>query len=184
MSVPDTADMSRGDVPRDAYGRPYTYEYLGQTLPTFSGQLVGGDVFSSSDLSGKWTVIEIWGLWCHDSMNDAPYAAALSTALAQDPAVDFMSIHTPQSADHIDSAYKSYSSVAAYFADKGYSYPTLVDTDASLRDSLKIRWTPSYILVAPDLSVQAFRTGLADADGEPVKDFVRQISDIRGIWTP
>jgi thiol-disulfide isomerase/thioredoxin len=184
MSVPDTADMSRGDVPRDDYGRPYTYEYLGQTLPAFSGPLVNGDIFTSSDLSGKWTVIEVWGLWCHDSMTDAPYAAALSTALAQDPALNFMSIHTPQSADHIDRAYKSYGSVGAYFSDKGYSYPTVVDTDASLRDILKIRWTPTYILVAPDLSVQAFRTGLADADGEPVKDFVRQISDIRGAWTP
>jgi len=184
MSVPDTADMSRGDVPRDDYGRPYTYEYLGQALPAFSGPLVDGGTFASSDLSGKWTVIEVWGLWCHDSMNDAPYAAALSIALAQDPALDFMSIHTPQSADHIDRAYKSYGSVGAYFADKGYSYPTVVDTDATLRDLLKIRWTPTYILVAPDLSVQAFRTGLADAKGEPVKDFVQQISDIRGSWTP
>lgn len=184
ISVPDTADMSRGDVPRDDYGRPYTYEHLGQTLPAFSGPLVDGGTFSSSDLSGKWTVIEVWGLWCHDSMNDSPYAAALSTALAQDPALDFMSIHTPQSADHIDKAYKSYGSVSAYFADKGYSYPTVVDANASIRDILKIRWTPTYILVAPDLSVQAFRTGLADAKGEPVKDFVRQMSDIRGQWTP
>lgn len=184
MSVPDTADMSRGDVPRDDYGRPYTYEYLGQTLPAFSGTLADGQSFTSSALSSEWTIIEIWGLWCHDSMNDAPYAAALSTALASDPTISFMSIHTPQNETRADQAYKSYGSVSAYFESKGYSYPTVIDADASIRDTLKVRWTPTYILVAPDLSVQAFRTGLADADGESVKDFVQQISDIRRAWTP
>ena len=182
MSVPDGADLSRDDVPRDPDGRPYTHKNLGERLPAFAGETADGGAFTSTELEGKWTVIEIWGLWCHDSMNDAPYAAALSTALAQDPSVSFMSIHTPQKAERADDAYASYGSVAAYFDDKGYSFTTVVDTDASIREALNIRWTPTYLLVAPDLSVQAFRTGLSDAEGEPVKDFVRQISQIRGTW--
>lgn len=181
MSVPPTADMSRGDVPRDDYGRPYTYEYLGQRLPAFSGPLADGGTFSSIALEGKWTVIEVWGLWCHDSMTDAPYAAALSTALAQDPDVDFITIHTPQNAQNIRT-YGKHGSVAAFFDEKGYRYRTLIDTDASVRDTLKIRWTPSYLVIAPDMTVQAFRTGLADADGEPVKDFVREIANVRAAW--
>jgi len=182
MSVPGDADLSRDDTPRDPDGRPYTHKNLGERLPAFAGETADGGAFTSAELEGKWTVIEIWGLWCHDSMNDAPYAAALSTALAQDPAVSFMSIHTPQKAERADDAYASYGSVAAYFDDKGYSFTTVVDTDASIREALNIRWTPTYLLVAPDLSVQAFRTGLSDAEGEPVKDFVRQVSQIRGTW--
>lgn len=182
MSVPDTADLSRGDVPRDGYGRPYTYEGLGARLPAFTGILADGTPFDSASLEGRWTVIKVWGIWCHDSMNDAPYAAALSTALAQDSDIDFISIHTPQNAALASKATKSYASVSAWFEAKGYSFPTVVDADASLRDTLKIRWTPSYLIVSPDSTVQAFRTGLVDAEGEPVKDFVRQITHLRADW--
>ncbi|MEM8615945.1 MAG: TlpA disulfide reductase family protein [Pseudomonadota bacterium] len=184
MGIPETADMSRGDVPRDDYGRPYTYEGLGAPLPLLTGTLADGTPFDSASLEGRWTVIEVWGIWCHDSMNDAPYAAALNTALAQDPSVDFMTIHTPQNAARADKATKSYTSVGAWFEAKGYSFPTVVDADASLRDTLNIRWTPSYLVIAPDRTVQAFRTGLADAGGDPVKDFVRDIAALRAADEP
>ena len=181
--IPATADLSRGDVPRDDYGRPYTYEGLGEALPDFTGELSNGMSFSSSLLEGRWTVIEVWGIWCHDSRNDAPYAAALSRALAQDPDVDFMSIHTPQNADRADKAYRNYGSVSAWFDEKGWSFPTLVDADASIREALRIRWTPTYLVIAPDLTVQGFRTGLADAGDMAVKDFVRDISETKRGWT-
>jgi len=180
--APETADLSRGDVPRDDYGRPYTYEGLGEALPEFMGELSNGSSFSSPLLEGRWTVIEVWGIWCHDSRNDAPYAAALSRALAQDPELDFMSIHTPQNASRADKAYRNYGSVSAWFDEKGWSFPTLVDTDASIRETLRIRWTPTYLVVAPDLTVQGFRTGLADAGDMAVKDFVRNISETRRAW--
>lgn len=181
--IPDTADLSRGDVPRDDYGRPYTYEGLGETLPAFTGEMASGASFSSTLLEGRWTVIEVWGIWCHDSRNDATYAAALSRALAQDPDVDFMSIHTPPNADHVDIAYRNYDSVSAWFDEKGWSFPTVVDVDASIRDLLRIRWTPTYLVVAPDLTVQGFRTGLADAGDLAVKEFVKDIAETRRDWS-
>ena len=180
--APDTADLSRGDVPRDSYGRPYTYEGLGEPLPAFSGELASGASFSSTLLEGRWTVIEVWGIWCHDSRNDAPYAAALSRALEQDAGVDFMSIHTPHTRDHLDKAYRGYDSVSAWFEEQGWSIPTVVDTDASIRETLRIRWTPTYLVIAPDLTVQGFRTGLADAGDMAVKDFVQDIAETRADW--
>lgn len=180
--VPSEADTSRGDVPRDAYGRPFTYEGLGEALPAFSGSMADGTSFSTADLEGRWTVIEVWGIWCHDSRNDAPYAAALSTALGQDPDVDFMSIHTPHRANRADKALRGYSSVSAWFDEQGWSFPTVVDTDASIRELLRIRWTPTYLVIAPDLSVQGFRTSLADAGDMAVKDFVQAISETRQAW--
>ena len=179
IAIPEGAKRRADGVPRDSAGRPYSYEGLGQTLPAFSGQLADGGTFHSADLAGRWTVIEVWGLWCHDSRNDLPYAAALSRALAQDPDVDFMTIHTPQSAAEAGRATGKYASVAAYFDSAGYRFRTVLDGDASLREQLQIRWTPSYLVVGPDLTVRAFRTNLADAPGEPVKDFVREISALR-----
>ncbi len=181
-TIPDTADLSRGDVPRDDYGRPYTYEGLGEKLPAFFGETTDEKSFSSAALEGQWTVIEVWGIWCHDSRRDAEYAAALSRALAQDPDVTFMSIHTPQNAENKHLALRNYDSVAAWFEEKGWSFLTVVDHDASIRETLKIRWTPTYLLVAPDLTVQGFRTGLADAGDDAVKEFVRDIARTRGEW--
>ena len=183
MHAPASADLSRGDVPRDDYGRPYTYEGLGEALPDFSGELASGASFASSLLEGRWTVIEVWGIWCHDSRNDAPYAAALSRAIAQDPDLNFMSIHTPQNAQSTRKAYRGYSSVSAWFEEQGWAFPTLVDQDASIRELLRIRWTPTYLVIAPDLTVQGFRTGLADAGDMAVKDFVQDIAATRANWT-
>ena len=180
--IPATVDLSRDDVPRDDYGRPFTYEGLGEKLPPLAATMVDGASFTTDQLAGKWTVIEIWGIWCHDSRNDAPYAAALSTALEQDPDVSFMSIHTPQNAGRADKALRGYESVPAWFEEKGWSFPTVFDADASLREQLRIGWTPTYLVVAPDLTVQGFRTGLADAGDHAVKDFVQAINATRRDW--
>ena len=59
---------------------------------------------------------------------------------------------------------------------------TVIDEDASIREALKIRWTPTYLLVAPDLTVQGFRTGLADAGDDAVKTFVQDIALTRADW--
>ena len=183
VEIPATADLSRGDVPRDGYGRPYTYEGLGEPLPSFTGPLVSGASFSTAVLEGRWTVIEVWGIWCHDSRNDAPYAAELAKALALDPDVDFMSVHTPQNRERADKAMRSYDSVADWFDEKGWSFPTVVDADASIREALRVRWTPTYLVIAPDLTVQGFRTGLKDAGDTAVEDFVADIADTRADWS-
>lgn len=182
--VPASAETEPDDVPRDEYGRPFDYDYLGEPLPAFSGPMNGGATFDSSALEGQWTVIDVWGLWCSDCMADAKYVAALASAIAQDPDLHFLSIHTPPSAARADEAYGRYGSVEAYFEEKGYSYPTVIDTNASIRDALEIAWTPSYLLVAPDLTVQGFRSELSAADGEPVKDFIRDIARVKAAYTP
>jgi hypothetical protein len=184
MSVPTTADLSRGDVPRDEYGRPYTYEYLGQALPDFSGQLTTGEIFDSAQLEGQWTIIRVWGLWCHDSRGELEQAAQLSDALSASPGdeIGFMSIHVPQNADRADYATRNYQSVGAFFEEAGYLYPTVIDADARLRTVLKIRWTPSYLVIAPDRTVQGFRTSLADAGEDGVEQFVQDIQKTRRIW--
>ncbi|MEO0608764.1 MAG: redoxin domain-containing protein, partial [Pseudomonadota bacterium] len=183
LPVPDHADLSRGDVPRDDYGRPFTYEGLGEPLPDFGGELSNQTSFASSALHGQWTVIQVWGIWCHDSRNDAEYAAALAHAIGQDPDLHFMTIHTPQNETRTRQAFRGYGSVSAWFEEKGWTSPTLIDADASIRQKLRIRWTPTYLVVAPDLTVQGFRTSLADAGDMAVKDFLQNVAETRQAWT-
>jgi len=165
-------------MPSDADGRPRGYRLLDKPLPEFRAERLDGATFESSEID-TWTVVDVWGIWCSDCMADAPYAAALARAIAQDPGLDFLSIHTPPSAARADEAYGRYGSVEAYFEEKGYRYPTIVDTDARLRSLLSIDWTPSYLLVSPDGIVRGFRTDLSKGQGTPVKDFLADIAEVR-----
>ncbi|MBU2606389.1 MAG: redoxin domain-containing protein [Alphaproteobacteria bacterium] len=176
-----TEEDSEKDVIGDAHDRPIEYGLLGQPLPHFTATMADGQAFDSSVLN-RWMVIQVWGVWCGDSKRDAPYAAALATAIEQDPDLYFLSIHVPQNAESTsdEDMYGTYGSVEGFFAEEGHSYPTVLDTDASIRDLLKITWTPSYILISPDGVVRGFRTDLSVADGEPVKDFLKEVARVKG----
>jgi thiol-disulfide isomerase/thioredoxin len=180
--LPASPDPAIDDgIVHDGHDRPLEYELLGQKFPQFTATMSDGQDFDSSVLN-RWMVIQVWGVWCGDSMRDAPYAAALATAIEQDPDLYFLSIHVPQNTETTsdEEMYDTYGSVEAYFENKGYSYPTVIDSDASIRDLLKITWTPSYILISPDGVVRGFRTDLSVAGGEPVKDFLKEVARVKG----
>ena len=103
------------------------------------------------------------------------------TAIGQDPDLDFVSIHVPASAARTtpEEMYKKYGSVDAYFAEKGYAFPVVIDPDTSLRSALKIGWTPSYLLVSPEGIVMGYRSEFSAAKGEPVKDFLKDIARVK-----
>ena len=179
---PEGAADTKGDgVYRDGYGRPFQYALLGQKLPEFTAPTSEGGTFSSSDIS-RWTVIDVWGAWCSDCVADGPYVDALARAIAQDPDLDFVSIHVPANANRAtpEELYGKYGSLEAYFASAGYTLPPVVlDTDASLRRQLQISWTPSYLLVSPDGVVRGFRTDLRVIEDQPVKTFIQDIAEVR-----
>jgi thiol-disulfide isomerase/thioredoxin len=180
-AAPEGARDIRGDgVLRDADERPFSHALLGERLPSLKVPLNSGRTMDLS-VPGKWTVVDVWGIWCSDCMNDAPYADALSRAIAQDPDLAFVSVHVPASKTRItpQEMFGKYGSVESYMKEKGYIYPVVIDVDATKREALKIAWTPTYLLVSPDGVVRGFRTDLSVAEGEPVKDFMRDIARVR-----
>lgn len=174
---PATADTD-GDTPRDGDGRPYHYAHLGAALPAFSGPLETGGDFDSAGID-QWTIIRVWGTWCGDSRKDADFAAAIADAAGEDASISFVSVHTVPSAKHADVGYGRFSSVTDYFESAGHSYPTVIDADATIRDALAVRWTPSYLVVSPDGIVRGFRTDLTVAGEAPVEDFLDDITRLR-----
>jgi thiol-disulfide isomerase/thioredoxin len=164
----------------DADGRPFGYALLGMQLPPIDSHFLDGSPFNSKMID-RWTIIDVWGIWCGDCMADAPFAAELSEAISKMPDLAFLSIHVPASAIRAteDDMFGKYGSVDAYFKHKGYSYPTIVDTDASLRAALKISWTPSYLLVSPDGYVRGFRTDLSVTGEDAVARFLNQIKAVQ-----
>lgn len=169
----------------DADGRPFGYTLLGKQLPPINAFFLDGSPFSNKMID-RWTIIDVWGIWCGDCIADAPFAADLSKAISKTPDLAFLSIHVPASAIRAteDDMFGKYGSVDAYFKHKGYSYPTIVDTDASLRAALKISWTPSYLLVSPDGYVRGFRTDLSVTGDDAVARFLSQIKAVQEDLTP
>lgn len=178
---PEGAADSKGDgVYRDDYGRPFQYALLGEKLPEFTAPTADGGTFSSADID-RWTVMDVWGAWCGDCVADAPYADALQRAVAQDPDLDFMTLHVPASRARAtpEEMFGKYGSLDAYFGAMGFTLPTALDTDGSLRETLKISWTPTYLLISPDGVVRGFRTDLSVDDDQPVKTFLQDVAEVK-----
>ncbi|MEL7128955.1 MAG: TlpA disulfide reductase family protein [Pseudomonadota bacterium] len=185
-ALPVGAEDRRDDgVLRDESGRPVTHRLLGKILPTFEAPKVGGGTIRSLDLEGRWTVMVVWGVWCHDSRNDMDNIAAIATHYESDDAVDFISVHVPQNKETLDKMYRNYRSVAGFFDDRGVSFATALDETADLRASLQIDWTPTYLLIGPDLTVKGFRTDLSKGGETAVADFIGAVdARVAHVETP
>lgn len=173
---------SRGDgVLRDSNGRPFRYRLLGQVLPDFTAPTSEGGDFSPSRID-RWTILAVWGAWCGDCVADGPHKQALFRAVSADPDLDFVSIHVPASRHRAgpEEMFGRYGSLQAYFRAAGYEIPSIVlDQDGSLRETLQIDWTPTYLLVSPDGVVRGFRTDLSAAGADPVSNFLADIAQVR-----
>ena len=176
LPAPPSAENDSG-VARDSYGRPYHYAHLGKEIPAFEAPLQGGGTFKTSDID-TWTVIDVWGIWCGDCRRDSPYAAKLASELAKSKKIDYIALHTPASKTRIHEAFGSYGSIQNYFETEGYSYPTAIDSDATIREKLSIVWTPTYLLVDPNGIVKGFRSELAVSGKRPVKRFIKDIRKV------
>lgn len=170
--IPAEASDSREDgVLRGPSGRPVTHELIGKTLPSFSTTNYLGEPFSTESLVGKWTVMTVWGVWCHDSRNDAENINAVGAYYADRDDINFVSLHVPPpKPKDLDKRYRKYGSVEAFFEDKGVAWPTVLDDTLDIRQALQIEWTPTYLLVGPDLTVRGYRTDLSVVEGETVLD--------------
>jgi peroxiredoxin len=162
-------------APRNAApATPPAYALIGAPAPAFAAPLAGGGVLDNQALKGHWTIIEFWGLWCKDSMADLPYARALARAAAQDPDLNFVTVH-------VDQHYGRWASVAAFVADQGVDFPIALDPQRAVFAAFQGRETPTYIVVDPDGVIRAARGALrteTNPDGG-VKTFIREIAGLK-----
>lgn len=178
--APAGASDTRGDgVLRNDNDRPVTHNLLGKTLPEFELPKAGGGVFESTSLAGKWTVVTVWGVWCHDSRNDARNINTLGVFLAETPGIDFMSLHVPFNANTLDVLYRDHGSVEAYFEAENVSWPVALDETAAVRDLLQIQWTPTYLVIGPDLTVEAYRTDFSVDEDSALSDFLNDVQALK-----
>ena len=177
---PHTARQKDGDVPRDRNGRPFQYPLLGLSVPDFTVVTPEGETVTQDAQKGQWTILYIWGLWCPDCIVDGPLVAELGKALADDPDLAFMTIHSPPSEKRRDEAFGRFGSIENYFRAKGYTYPYpyLIDADASAKSGFRLPWVPSYLVVDPDGIVRGYRSDLTLAGKTPVQSFISDAKQV------
>jgi hypothetical protein len=155
------------------------YSILGTVTPGFAGNRHKGGRVTQDALRGKWTILGFWGLWSDDSIADARYMSALVSAAKQDPDLEFMSVHIPPGPDRGDEALGAFLSLDQFFADQGGSWPTIVDTEGRIAAQLQIDSAPLYLLIGPDLTIEAWRGPLAATPEDGIKPVIRGVAEIR-----
>ncbi len=169
------ATGAAAQVATDTEGRPLSHPMVGRAAPVFTAETAAGGAVSNATLAGKWSVLDFWGIWCPDCMVDAPQVEALSRAIAQDPDLQFFGVH-------VDKRYGRWDSVAAYLAEKGVTYPVLLDPDKALYRAFQMQWVPTYLVIDPRGVVRGFRTDLSTETSSEggVKTFIQDIARLRG----
>lgn len=149
----------------------------------FSVTGIEGGPLTASDLRERWTILAFWGLWSEDSIADVRYMQALRSAAGQDPDLDFIAIHTPPprpaEAQPSEAPYGAYLSLEQGLADQGAPFPTAEDANGDAARALNIHAAPTYILVGPDLAIEAKRGAIRPDDSDGIKSMIRGVAEIR-----
>jgi len=139
---------------------------LGKPLPEFEFDKIGGGKADASSLRGRWTVLALWSASDAASLADEDYIRAIVSAADQDPDLDFLSVHIETDAARDPAK-----------AFKGRPWPTLL-ADEKAQQSFGASALPVYLLIGPDLVVEASRGALAKTpDG--IKPMFRGIAEVR-----
>jgi peroxiredoxin len=86
------------------------------SAPKFSGTLLDGADFSSTDLAGDVAVLNFWGSWCAPCRVESPEFQQVYTEVA-DQGVQFLGLNVKDQEQFAD----------AFVASKGITFPSLFD---------------------------------------------------------
>ncbi len=148
-----SAPLVLGSGAAIASERPKKYSLIGKKAPKFSLNRHKGGTFANSNLKGKTTIIEFWGLWCPDCLLDSPLTYELSQKVKGTKNINLVAIHTA-------GRYGRWGSIDAYFKEKGFEYDVAIDDDKAAYKSFAIEWVPSYLIIDKHGNIADFTTDL------------------------
>lgn len=143
------------EIDMTAYGK------IGSAIPAFAGKLANGTEVTAEGLRGRWTIV---GVWADGAVppEEANFAAALNSAVDQDPDLDLLMIHRK-----VEGA-----------AVPAHPWPTLMD-EGPIITSLALPASPAYLLVGPDLTIEGYRGALSASPDDGIKSVIRGVAEVR-----
>jgi thiol-disulfide isomerase/thioredoxin len=166
---PDAVDVNNGGEFRYVAATP-TGEVIPEgeraSAPEFSGTLLQGDAFESSQLSGQVAVLNFWGSWCAPCRVETPEFSEVAADLA-DGGVQFLGINVKETSEQF----------ARAFIDRfQISFPSLYDPRGEVALAFRdypANAIPSTIVLDQESRVAAVYTGeVAQEDLRRVIDLV------------
>jgi peroxiredoxin len=131
--------------------------------PEFSGTLLDGGAFSSTDLSGDVAVLNFWGSWCAPCRVETPEFQEVYTEVA-DEGVQFLGLNVKDQEQFAE----------AFVTSKGITFPSLFDPKGQVALAFRdypADAIPSTIVLDRESRVAAVYTGeVRQADLRTVLD--------------
>jgi peroxiredoxin len=121
------------------------------SAPKFSGTLLDGADFSSTDLAGDVAVLNFWGSWCAPCRVESPEFQQVYTEVA-DQGVQFLGLNVKDQEQFAD----------AFVASKGITFPSLFDPKGQVALAFRdypADAIPSTIVLDRESRVAAVYTG-------------------------
>jgi hypothetical protein len=139
-----------------------SYPGIGSSLPEFSGARLTGEAVTRETLRGRWTILGFDGF---ETASDAEktHVSALNSAVDQDPDLDFLQV---------------YRTPADVTAPRVSKWPSISD-DGSITTALGVTQAPAYLLIGPDLTVEAWRGPLSENPSDGIKPIIQGVHEIR-----
>jgi thiol-disulfide isomerase/thioredoxin len=150
----DAVDVNNGGEFRFVAGTPageVIPEGERASAPEFSGTLLGGGGWNSTELSGDIAVLNFWGSWCAPCRVETPEFQELYTEVA-DSGVQFLGLNVKDQEQFAQ----------AFVAGKAITFPSLFDPKGEVALAFRdypANAVPSTIVLDRDSRVAAVYTG-------------------------
>ncbi len=138
------------------------YAGIGSTAPEFSALHPNGDMFTREALRGRWTIV---GFDAFDTSmeEERTFLAALNSAVDQDPDLTFLQV---------------FRMPPGVTAPRVTKWPSVAD-DGKAATAFGVAATPAYLLIGPDLTIEAYRGALSATPEDGIKPVIWGVSEIR-----
>lgn len=127
--------------------------------PRFSGALMDGTKFSSTQLSGQIAVVNFWASWCGPCRKEQRQLEALSDRYGPQ-GIRFIGVNTRDTK----------ADARSYMEEFGVTYPSIFDRFATIAFKFRVQFIPSTFVLDRNGAIAAVITG-ATVDE-------RQLSDV------
>ena len=142
-----------------------TYSKIGAQLPAFTAWGDELTEFTAENLRGRWTIVSV--ITAPLPQEETSYLAALASAANQDPDLDVLMVDPKPGP-------------TTWPGDKYVISGWPVVTNASrLVTALGLPASPAYLLIGPDLTIEAYRGALSSSPEDGIKPVIRGVAEIR-----
>lgn len=112
--------------------------HAGFPAPAFELETLNGDVARLEDYRGKVVIVNLWASWCGPCQAEMPALQKISDALADEGLVVLGVNSTVQDSE---------ADARAFVAERGLTFPILLDRDGTVADTYRLRSLPTTFVV-------------------------------------